>query len=146
MNTISRTVRVATAAGLALALVLLAACASPADSSGDGKEPAKSNAPATPPTVSLTAPTAGETLPAGTITAAVETTGLKFVMPNNEPVAGEGHVHFTLDDRPEVMSVEKSAEIADVEPGPHTLTAELVQNDTSPFDPPVKVEIEFVAE
>jgi hypothetical protein len=80
------------------------------------------------------------------MTVAVETTGLEFVMPSNTNVAGEGHVHFTLDDRPFVMSIEPEAVIDDVEAGPHTLVAELVQNDTSSFDPPVKQTIEFIAE
>ena len=61
-------------------------------------------------------------------------------------VAGEGHVHFTLDGQPFKMSVNPDYVYAGVQPGSHTLEAELVQNDTKSFDPPVKQEITFVAE
>jgi len=145
LNKTSKVLRIATAVGMLLTLILLAAC------SGTAKPPAASGgeadaAPGTPPTLQLTAPVAGAVVPAGTVSVAVETTGLKYVMPSNTNVSGEGHVHFTLDDRPEVMSTTPEAEITDVEPGTHTLTAELVQNNTQPFDPPITETIEFVAE
>lgn len=148
MNKASRIIRIASAIGLVLALGLLAACAkTPSTSSAAAPErDAGSEAATGPLTVTLTAPTAGATVPAGDITVAVETTGLEFVMPGGENVAGQGHVHFTLDDRPEQMSAEKEAVIKDVEPGSHTLVAQLVGNDAKPLDPPVKQEIEFVAE
>lgn len=143
MNRTSRIIRIASALGLVLALGLLAACAqSPSTSAPDEAEATQG----TPPTVSLIEPTAGATLPAGDITVAVETTGLEFVMPGGDNVAGQGHVHFTLDDRPEQMSVEKEAVIEDVTPGTHRLVAELVGNDAKPLDTPVKQEIEFVVE
>lgn len=146
MTRVSRIIRIATAVGLALALGLLVACA-PSTPAGEGQaQTTESEAPATPPTVVLTVPAAGATVPAGTVKVAVETTGLKFVMPGGDNVPGEGHVHFTLDDRPEVMSVEREAGLKDVEPGTHTLIAELVQNDTEPFDPPIKQEIQFIVE
>ena len=146
MNRTRRTVRIAIALGLALTLGLLAACAGEATETSSGPRTADSAAPVAPPTVQVTTPAAGATVPSGTVTVAVETTGLEFVMPSGTNVAGQGHVHFTLDDRPFVMSVEKQAELKDVEPGTHTLIAELVQNDTDPFDPPVTQEIEFTVE
>lgn len=147
MKTTARIVRVATALGLMLTLVLLVACAGPSGSANapDGEQPA-SGAPATPPTLKLTTPASGATVPAGTVQVAVETTGLTFTMPSNTNVPGEGHVHFTLDDRPFIMSTDPDAEIKDVGPGTHTLKAELVQNDTKSFDPPITQTIEFVAE
>jgi len=147
LKTTARIVRVASALGLMLTLVLLVACAGPSASgtSPDGEQPA-SDAPTTPATVTLTAPKPGATVPAGTVRVVVETTGLTFTMPGNTNVAGEGHVHFTLDDRPFIMSVEKVAEIEDVEPGTHKLIAEIVQNNTDSFDPPIEQEIEFTVE
>lgn len=149
MNT-ARIIRVASALGLLLALALLAGCAGTAESA---TPPATSEAPASPasrpdtlPTLEVEAPLTGATVPAGTVTVSVATTGLTFVMPSNTNVPGEGHVHFTLDDRPFIMSTEQQAELKDVEPGTHTLVAELVQNNTESFDPPIEVEIEFVAE
>lgn len=148
ISTASRVVRIASAFGLLLAVALLAACTSgtPAASNTPPAEEPVSSAPAETPTVKLVEPVDGAALAAGTVKVTVESTGLEFTMPSNTNVAGQGHVHFTLDDRPFVMSVEKSAEIKDVEPGKHTLVAELVQNNTEPFDPPIEDEIEFVVE
>lgn len=140
----SRVVRIASAVGLALALGLLAACASGAGSPSSGSS-TSSDAASQPPTLTLVEPAAGGAVPAGTVTVAVESTGLEFVMPGGTNVAGEGHVHFTLDDGPIVMSVEQRTTFKDVPPGEHKLVAELVQNDTTPFSPVVKQEITFVA-
>jgi hypothetical protein len=100
----------------------------------------------TPPTMKLVAPAEGATVPAGDLRMAVETTGLKFVMASNNVVPGEGHVHFTLDDKPFQMSIDPEYVMKDVAPGPHTLKAELVQNDTKSFDPPVLQTITFTAQ
>ncbi|KAF0209293.1 MAG: hypothetical protein FD171_18 [Actinobacteria bacterium] len=152
MNRNSRMIRIAAAGGLLLALGLLAACAAepPATKAEPGAvvDPgtADPTAPVETPTVRITIPAGGAKVPAGTVTVAVETTGLEFVMPGGTNVAGQGHVHFSLDGGPIVMSVEKEAELKDVAPGTHTLVAELVQNDTESFSPPIEQEIEFVVE
>lgn len=98
------------------------------------------------PTIELVSPVADSAVPAGDVSMSVKTTGLKFVMASNTNVAGEGHVHFTLDGQPFKMSVKPDYVYADVTPGTHTLKAELVQNDTKSFNPPVEQEITFVAE
>lgn len=98
------------------------------------------------PTMQLIEPLDGATVPAGDLKVNVETTGHKFTMASNNNVDGEGHVHYTLDGRPFQMSITPDAVIEDVEPGVHTLEAELVQNNTQPFDPPVREEITFTAE
>lgn len=95
------------------------------------------------PTIELAEPTADTVVPAGDVRVSVKTTGLSFAMPSNTNVAGEGHVHFTLDEEPFKMSVAPEYLFEDVSPGEHTLKAELVQNDTEPFSPPVKQEITF---
>ncbi len=97
------------------------------------------------PTIELVEPTADAAVPAGDVQMSVKTTGLAFVMPSNTNVPGEGHVHFTLDGEPFKMSVTPDYVYEDVAPGEHTLEAELVQNDTEPFSPPVKQEITFTA-
>lgn len=139
---LTRIVRVVSLLGVIIALGLLAGCAgttpAPAKTSSAGGEIG-------PMTVEILEPTDGAEVAAGTVTVGVETTGITFAMPSNTLVAGEGHVHFTLDDRPFVMSVEKQATLEDVEPGSHTLKAELVQNDTQSFSPPVEQTIEFTA-
>ena len=75
----------------------------------------------------------------------VKATGLKFVMAGGTNVAGEGHVHFTLDGEPFKMSTSPDYTYEDVTPGEHKLVAELVQNDTKSFSPPVEQEITFTA-
>lgn len=121
--------------------VVIAGCSAPTPSTPSG-----GSGSATPPTMKLVKPTSGETLPAGDVVVEVETTGHEFVMPSNTNVAGQGHVHFTLDDEPFEMSVEPSYTFKDVAPGTHKLRAELVQNNTEPFDPPIVEEITFEVE
>jgi hypothetical protein len=142
-NKILRTVAVL---GLLALVPLLAACtkSAPSNSGATQQAPTSSDAVAAP-TVKLLTPTASSEVAAGDLTVKVETSGLKFTMPSNTNVPGEGHVHFTLDDRPFQMSVEPQAEIKDVAPGVHTLKAELVQNNTKSLDPPVVEVIEFTA-
>ena len=108
--------------------------------------PAATPSSAAPPTMELVQPLQGDTVPAGELPVKVETTGHKFTMASNTNVPGEGHVHYTLDDRPFVMSITPDTILENVEPGEHTLIAELVQNNTQPFDPPVRQEITFTAE
>lgn len=140
-----RIARVTTFIGLLALVPLLAACAKTSGAASSAA-PGKAGAPvSSDATIKLVEPAAGGEVPAGTLTVKVETTGITFTMPSNTNVAGEGHVHFTLDDRPFVMSTEAQAEIEDVTAGVHTLKAELVQNDTQSFDPPIEVEIEFTA-
>lgn len=137
------------AAALTAVLLVAGGCAktaSPGTGASSASEPGAGAAAATPPTIEVVAPTEGGVVPAGTITVSVETTDLEYTMPSNTNVAGQGHVHFTLDDRPFVMSTEPSAEIEDVEPGPHTLKAEVVQNNTQSLNPPVEAVVEFTAE
>jgi len=142
-----RIVRISTALGLLLAAALLAACSASPGAEGASSEPAgSSSAPVKPPTLVSVTPASGAAVPAGTLDVTVETTDLKFTMASNTNVAGEGHVHFTLDDRPFEMSIEPTFQFEDVDPGKHTLEAELVQNNTESFDPPVKQVIEFTAQ
>jgi hypothetical protein len=131
---------------LAGAAVVLGGCSGKA-ASGPTSAPADSStAPVTAPTIVLVSPAADSAVPAGDISMSVKTTGLKFVMPSNTNVAGQGHVHFTLDGQPFKMSVNPDYVYAGVASGPHTLKAELVQNDTKSFNPPVEQEITFKAE
>lgn len=132
------------------ALLALSACtggAASGPSTPASQQPAgETQLTAQPPTIELTEPLAGATVPAGNVSVKVNTTNLQFTMPSNTNVAGQGHVHFTLDDKPFQMSVEPQYTFKDVAPGPHTLKAELVQNDTKSFDPPVEQVIEFTVQ
>jgi hypothetical protein len=96
-----------------------------------------------PPAIKVLAPLDGTEVAGTELKVQVETTGLKLVNPSNTLVPGEGHVHFTLDGQPFKMSVSPDYVFTDVTPGPHTLKAELVQNDTKSFDPPVAQTVTF---
>jgi len=125
----------------------LSGCSGPsATSTASSTTPtASKSAPATAATLELIAPSAGSEVAAGDVKLSVRATGLKFTMASNTNVPGEGHVHFTLDDKPFKMSVEPEYTYEGVAAGSHTLVAELVNNDTTPFSPPVKQEITFTA-
>lgn len=148
-----RSIRLAlTALSLALAVsavTVLGGCAKSAatDSSTTptSAAPAASTAPATLPTIEIVTPAEGSTVAAGDVSVSVKTTGLKFANPSNTLVAGEGHVHFTLDTKPFEMSISPEYVFKGVAPGEHKLVAELVQNDTQSFSPKVEQEITFVA-
>ena len=136
----------ASLAALMLAL-LLAACAPATDPSAEASQgggqaaaPVATNA-----TVIPLYPIEGDEVEAGTVAVQVDVADLALSMPSNTNVDGEGHIHFTLDDRPFEMSVEPGITFDDVEPGTHTLKIELVQNDTKPFEPAVVQEITFTA-
>jgi hypothetical protein len=131
---------------LAGAVVILGGC-SGRSATGAGPAPVASNeGPVAVPTIELVAPVADSKVAAGDLSISVNATGLKFVMASNTNVPGEGHVHFTLDGQPFKMSVKPDYVYEGVTPGQHTLEAELVQNDTKSFNPPVKQEITFTAE
>lgn len=137
----------ASLATLALAL-LLAACSTatetPAASPNTGADqPAASVS--TNATVIPIYPIDGDEVDAGDIEVQVDVADLALTMPSNTNVDGQGHVHFTLDDRPFEMSVEPGITFKDVEPGTHTLKIELVQNNTKSFEPAVVQEISFTA-
>ncbi|MHB9002538.1 MAG: hypothetical protein ACYC6C_00550 [Coriobacteriia bacterium] len=136
--------RIAAIIGTLALLPLLGACTA-ANTETAAPSGSPSGATTAEMTVRLLTPTQDAEVPAGTVTVEVETSGLTFTMPSNTNVPGEGHVHFTLDDRPFEMATEPRLVIQDVSPGRHTLKAELVQNDTESFDPPIEQEIEFTA-
>lgn len=139
-----RTLVVVVAVVLALGLAGCSAGSGAQDSTAPAS--GESAAPAAAPTIKLTAPRDGDVVPAGDVVVAVETTNLKFVMPGNKNVAGEGHVHFSLDGKPEQMSTTPTYTFKDVAAGSHTLRAQLVQNNTEPFDPPIFEEVTFEVE
>lgn len=130
---------------LAGAAALLGGCAKAAAPAAQPSTSAAPEAAVAAPTLQLVAPADAATVKAGTVNVSVTTTGLKFVTPSTTIVAGEGHVHFTLDSEPFQMSDSPEFTYKDVAPGPHTLVAELVRNDATSFSPPVKQQVTFTA-
>lgn len=108
--------------------------------------------PAPKPTLTITAPTEGATLPAGKVTVSVRVTNFKAVDKEGQPsVLGEGHFHYFLDvaapttaGKPAVpesgtwgSTANTSYTFENVEAGTHTISVELVNNDHTPLAPPV---------
>ena len=135
-----RFVTVIALGGLLAVSLVAAGCSKATTASGSATPSAQASVA---PTLELLAPVQGGTVSAGDVTASVKTTGLKFSMPSTTNVAGEGHVHFTLDGQPLQMSAKPEYTFTGLTPGQHKLKAELVQNDAKSFAPPVEQEITF---
>lgn len=97
------------------------------------------------PTMRIVAPRPGSGVKAGSVTAEIEVANHKLVPGGGPRVAGEGHVHWTLDGAT-AMKPSTSYTFEDVAKGEHTLVVELVHNDHTPLDPPVRQRVRFVAE
>ncbi len=111
-------------------------------------------APPPPPasTLSISTPTAGATFDPGSVSLSIAVGNLKLVKGDNLPKApGEGCIIYYLDvtipttagqsalSAPGTFkeSIETSNTWANLAPGTHTLGVQLVQNDHTPFNPPV---------
>jgi hypothetical protein len=116
---------------------------------------------ATAPVLSIARPVAGATLPSGSVT--VTTDVLNFAVVDKQGQAnavGQGHVNFYLDmDAPATQgqsTVPASGTFASVSgttytfknvpAGTHTISAELVNNDQTPLNPPVVQKISITTE
>lgn len=109
------------------------------------------------PAVEITAPEDGSTVAAGDVEVSVDVANFNIVDKlDQDPVEGEGHVHFFLDvadipttaGEPAVSSegtyhAEATISYAwpDVEPGEHTFAVQLVNNNHTPLDPPVIAQV-----
>jgi hypothetical protein len=105
------------------------------------------------PTVKITAPSNGATLPAGDIRVDADVQNFNIVDKQGQAnVTGEGHVHFYMDVSPIPSAAgqpaipantsalwahvsDNSYTFANVPPGPHTIVAQLVNNDHTPVYP-----------
>ena len=139
-------------------LVTLAACqAAPTESTTPTPTPGQTTPTATF-RISITLPEADSTVPAGDITVVAKITPRTFKLVDKlgEPSApDEGHLHFYLDVAPPTIPGQPAVTPAgtfaatnerfhtweDVAEGTHTLAVQLVNNDHTPFDPPVVAEI-----
>jgi hypothetical protein len=120
------------------------------------------SAPAQPtaPSIRITQPTDGGTVSAGAMEVNVEVTNFDLVDKLGEAnVPGQGHIHYFLDipapttpGKPAIPASGTWAPTAstmysfeDVSVGTHTVSAELVNNDHTPLNPPVVSEVTFTA-
>ena len=106
-------------------------------------------------TVKITSPTAGATVPAGTVSVSVDIANFQIQPPGGANAAGVGHIHYYRDVAPPTDPTKGAVTPADaigvtykavqtttatwdnVTAGPHTFSVELVNNDHKPFTPPI---------
>jgi hypothetical protein len=143
-------------------LLALAAC-------GTGEEPALEAPPTEPqatggaPAVTITEPVEGTSVAAGDVRVAVTTSNFEVVNKlGQDPVEGEGHIHYYLDveevptepGKPAVTADESTYHAAatttytwpDVPPGEHTFAVQLVNNNHTPLEPPVTAQVTVTVE
>jgi len=71
-------------------------------------------------------------------TVKVEVTGIEIVDPatvNEKPRAGQGHLHYQVDNDPIVATTAKKLSFHELAPGKHTIKVVLAGNDHSPLGP-----------
>jgi hypothetical protein len=108
------------------------------------------------PSITITSPTNGSTIPAGDVTVSVHVDDFSLVNKLGQAsVAGEGHIHYFMDvkiptapGKPAltavgtfVPTINTSYTWMNVKPGMHNFSVELVNNDHTPLDPPQYSEI-----
>ncbi len=111
------------------------------------------------PSIEITSPANGATVPAGNVTISVRVSNFNLVEKLGQPnVSGEGHIHYFLD-YPAPTEQGKAAipptgtkwaatpatsyTFGNVGPGSHTIYVELVNNDHTPLNPPVVQSVTF---
>jgi hypothetical protein len=112
------------------------------------------------PSITITSPTNGSTVPAGDVTISVHVDDFSLVNKLGQAnVAGEGHIHYFMDvkiptapGKPAltavgtyVPTINTSYTWMDVKPGMHNFSVELVNNDHTPLSPPQYFEINVTA-
>lgn len=141
--------------------VLLAACGGNED---PGVEPPEeTEATSGDPAVTITMPGDGTTVPAGDVDVTIRADSFEIVDKlGQDPVEGEGHVHFYIDvdeipttpGQPAVTDDAKTYHAAattsytwpDVESGQHTFAVQLVNNNHTPLEPAVTEEVTVTVE
>jgi len=103
------------------------------------------------PSITITSPTNGSTIPAGNVTVTVHVDDFSLVDKLGQAnVAGEGHIHYFMDvmvpttpGKPAFTAqgtwaptINTSYTWTNVMPGTHNFSAELVNNDHTPLNPP----------
>jgi plastocyanin len=114
-----------------------------------------------PPSVVITTPKDGSTIPTGNVTVSIQVSNFNVVDEQGQANAShEGHIHYFLDvdapTTPGEAAIPTSgtwAHVADttytfgnVAAGTHTISVELVNNDHTPLTPPVVAKVTFTVQ
>lgn len=99
--------------------------------------------PAGTPSISIMRPSQGDVINSSIISIKVNVTNFQLVdiVANRQNVENQGHIAYVLDGTREIKSVYRDYSMANVDPGQHTLTAELRNNDNTALNPPVRQSI-----
>lgn len=145
-------------------LLLAVACGASEEPALEGTAPpAATDADAAAPTVRIDRPADGSTIQAGDVTISVTPGDFEIVNKlNQDPVEGEGHIHYYVDvdelpttpGQPAVTTDAKTYHAAatttytwpDVPAGEHTFAVQLVNNNHTPLEPPVTAEVTVTVE
>lgn len=68
----------------------------------------------------------------------VKVTGIKIIDPatvNEKPIAGQGHLHYQVDDGPIIATTAMKLSFHGLTPGPHKIVVTLAGNDHNPLGP-----------
>jgi len=68
----------------------------------------------------------------------VKVTGIKIIDPatvNEKPIAGQGHLHYQVDDGPIIATTTMKLSFHGLTPGPHKIVVTLAGNDHNPLGP-----------
>jgi hypothetical protein len=77
-------------------------------------------------------------------TVKVETRGVRIVDPalsGEKPIAGQGHLHYQVDDGPVIATTALKLSFHGLKPGPHGIMVQLAANDHSPLGPEQKLTV-----
>jgi len=127
--------------GIAVTM-LLASCASSANSPGGGSEASTASAssgtrPSSPAVVMITKPASGDTVTGDTVHVVLSLMGARIVSATTTAIRpDEGHVHLYVDNVLVSMNYGLEQDLP-VHPGTYVLKAEFVAADHAPFSPRV---------
>ena len=105
---------------------------------GSGTKPQASGAAKETPTLTAKLVDAEKKAQQKAATVDVKVTGIKIIDPasvNEKPRAGQGHLHYQVDDGPIIATTTTKLSFHGLTPGPHKIVVTLAGNDHNPLGP-----------
>jgi len=112
----------------------------------DHKDPKHSTTAGTSATLSATLVDKEKKAKEKSATVEVKVTGLKLTDPatvKEQPKAGQGHLHYKVDNGPVIASTMAKLSLHDLTPGAHKIIVMLVGNDHQPLGPEQTLEVQI---
>lgn len=111
---------------------------------GSGTKPQASGAAQGTPTLTAKLVDAEKKAQQKAATVDVKVTGVKIIDPaqaNEKPVAGQGHLHYQVDDGPIIATTAMKLSFHGLTPGAHKIVVTLAGNDHNPLGPQQTLEV-----